>query len=46
MDRNDLLWDTLDVEKVFASDYYSKDSVDQQVISDKALIHVSPSAGT
>ncbi len=24
MNRQDLLWDTLDVEKVFASDYYSK----------------------
>lgn len=34
------------MEKVFASDYYSKENVGKQNVSERELLHVSPSAGT
>lgn len=40
-----LVWSQLDVEKVFASDYYSKENMDKEDISERQLLYVSPSAG-
>ena len=33
--NDSLIWDNLDVEKVFASDYYSKENMDKQNISER-----------
>lgn len=33
--NDSLVWDNLDVEKVFASDYYSKENMDKQNISER-----------
>lgn len=40
-----MIWDNLDVERVFASEIYSKENVSNQPISERELLHVSPSAG-
>ncbi len=44
--NDSLIWDRLDVEKVFASDYYAEDNMKKEEVWERELLHVSPSAGT